>query len=113
MDQSADSARNDVKNVGRGLLMGAADIVPGVSGGTMALILGIYERLVGAISHIDFECLGLAREGRFAEGRLDTQTFVFWPPWSRGSESEWSASRVSCTTSLSTRWAPPLAPSLV
>ena len=29
--------------------MGAADIVPGVSGGTIALILGIYERLVASI----------------------------------------------------------------
>lgn len=36
-------------NYGRGLLMGAADIVPGVSGGTMALIVGIYERLVRSI----------------------------------------------------------------
>src|SRR5690606_19195208 len=34
----------------RGFLMGAADIVPGVSGGTIALVLGIYERLVHAIS---------------------------------------------------------------
>jgi putative membrane protein len=33
-----------------GVLMGSADIIPGVSGGTMALIVGIYERLVGAIS---------------------------------------------------------------
>jgi putative membrane protein len=33
-------------NVLRGFLMGSADIVPGVSGGTVALILGIYERLV-------------------------------------------------------------------
>ena len=33
----------------RGLMMGACDIVPGVSGGTIALITGIYERLVGAI----------------------------------------------------------------
>ena len=30
----------------RGVLMGAADIVPGVSGGTVALVLGIYERLI-------------------------------------------------------------------
>lgn len=36
-------------NFARGLLMGAADIVPGVSGGTMALIVGIYERLVRSI----------------------------------------------------------------
>lgn len=33
-----------------GMLMGGADIIPGVSGGTMALIVGIYERLVGGIS---------------------------------------------------------------
>jgi putative membrane protein len=36
-------------NTARGLLMGAADIVPGVSGGTMALIVGIYERLIRSI----------------------------------------------------------------
>ena len=67
MDRPADSPLNDAKNVGRGLLMGAADIVPGVSGGTMALILGIYERLVTAISHVDLELVGHLREGRWAE----------------------------------------------
>ena len=36
-----------------GLSMGCADVVPGVSGGTVALILGIYERLVTAISRFD------------------------------------------------------------
>jgi len=39
-----------VRNAVYGMLMGAADIIPGVSGGTMALIVGIYERLVRAIS---------------------------------------------------------------
>lgn len=38
----------------RGILMGSADIVPGVSGGTIALITGIYERLVHSISTINF-----------------------------------------------------------
>lgn len=33
----------------RGFAMGAADIVPGVSGGTIALVLGIYERLVASV----------------------------------------------------------------
>jgi putative membrane protein len=33
----------------RGFLMGSADVVPGVSGGTIALVLGIYERLVHSI----------------------------------------------------------------
>lgn len=38
----------------RGVLMGSADIVPGVSGGTIALITGIYGHLVEAISKINF-----------------------------------------------------------
>lgn len=36
--------------VGKGMCMGTADIIPGVSGGTMAYILGIYERLLGSIT---------------------------------------------------------------
>lgn len=46
-------------NVVRGFSMGAADIVPGVSGGTIALLLGIYERLIANI-----------RSGARALGRL-------------------------------------------
>jgi len=37
----------------RGLAMGAADAVPGVSGGTIALITGIYERLIAAVTAIE------------------------------------------------------------
>ncbi len=37
----------------RGVLMGAADAVPGVSGGTMALVTGIYQRLIVALSRFD------------------------------------------------------------
>jgi putative membrane protein len=36
----------------RGALMGAADVVPGVSGGTMALILGVYARLLTALASL-------------------------------------------------------------
>jgi putative membrane protein len=36
-------------NVVRGFFMGMADVVPGVSGGTVALVFGIYHRLVGSI----------------------------------------------------------------
>lgn len=36
-----------LKHYGRGFLMGCADIVPGVSGGTIALILGIYRMFIG------------------------------------------------------------------
>ncbi|WP_226038171.1 DUF368 domain-containing protein [Aquibacillus saliphilus] len=38
------------KNIYRGLLMGASDVVPGVSGGTIAVVLGIYEQLIEAIN---------------------------------------------------------------
>ncbi|MCB1027594.1 MAG: DUF368 domain-containing protein, partial [Microthrixaceae bacterium] len=33
----------------RGFLMGSADIVPGVSGGTIALVLGIYTHLIDTV----------------------------------------------------------------
>ncbi len=35
----------------KGFIMGIANIIPGVSGGTLALILGIYEKFIGAINH--------------------------------------------------------------
>lgn len=38
----------------KGVCMGAADVVPGVSGGTMALILGIYQTLINAIKSFDY-----------------------------------------------------------
>ena len=43
--------------------MGSADIVPGVSGGTIALITGIYGHLVEAISNIRFGFLKLLFKG--------------------------------------------------
>lgn len=61
-DDTADTERiagglgaADFRTLGCGVLMGAADIVPGVSGGTVALILGIYNRLVTAVSRFDRE----------------------------------------------------------
>ena len=50
-----------LRNVAYGLLMGGADIIPGVSGGTMALIVGVYERLVHAISTLVSFGLALLR----------------------------------------------------
>ncbi len=43
----------------KGLAMGAADVVPGVSGGTLAFILGVYERLLAAISSCNLAGLKL------------------------------------------------------
>ena len=54
----------------RGYLMGAADIVPGVSGGTIALVLGIYERLIASVRS------GSSALGAFL--RLDFSGGVAW-----------------------------------
>jgi putative membrane protein len=57
----------------RGILMGCADSVPGISGGTVALVLGIYQRLVMAISHFDRRFLRLLgrRAWRQAAAHVD------------------------------------------
>ena len=40
-----------LKNVLKGMLIGIANIIPGVSGGTMAVSMGIYDKLIQCISH--------------------------------------------------------------
>ncbi len=47
--------------------MGAADSVPGVSGGTVALITGIYERLIGALKSVDLSAIEKIRKGKLSE----------------------------------------------
>lgn len=49
----------------KGLAMGAANVIPGVSGGTIALITGIYERLINAIKHCDLTAARLFFTGQF------------------------------------------------
>jgi putative membrane protein len=51
----------------KGMAMGAADVVPGVSGGTLAFILGIYQRLLAAISSVNLAAVKLLARGKFAE----------------------------------------------
>lgn len=51
----------------KGIGMGAADVVPGVSGGTIALIVGIYEELVNSIKSVNLHSLKLLFTFRFAE----------------------------------------------
>lgn len=51
----------------KGMAMGAADVVPGVSGGTIAFITGIYEELIGSISNINKHTLTLLFKGEFRE----------------------------------------------
>lgn len=49
----------------KGMAMGAADVVPGVSGGSIALIAGIYEKLLDSINAVDLEAFHLLRKGQF------------------------------------------------
>lgn len=48
-----------------GLAIGAANVIPGVSGGTIALLTGVYERLLAAIGKIGGEPLRMLRAGQF------------------------------------------------
>ena len=50
----------------KGACMGAADVIPGVSGGTIAFIMGIYDEFVGSLASINGEALKLLLKGRFA-----------------------------------------------
>ena len=51
----------------KGCAMGAADVVPGVSGGTIAFITGIYEELIDSIKSIDLQALKLLLSLKFAD----------------------------------------------
>lgn len=67
----------------RGVLMGSADIVPGVSGGTIALITGIYAHLVEAISRIRFGFVKPLLKGDingFINGLFEEIDFKFFIP---------------------------------
>lgn len=77
---------NTVKQAGRnfkdylllafkGMGMGAADVVPGVSGGTIAFITNIYEELINSIRSVDVHALKLLFTGKFS---------AFWK-WINGS----------------------------
>lgn len=50
-----------------GFAMGSADIVPGVSGGTMAFILGVYETLIDAIKSFNLDVIKLALQFRIKD----------------------------------------------
>lgn len=51
----------------KGIGMGAADIIPGVSGGTIAFITGIYDEFVGALNNFDNTAVKLFFTGKFKE----------------------------------------------
>ncbi len=55
--------------------MGAANVIPGVSGGTVAFVTGIYERLINAIKSCDLTALQLLAKGKIREV---SQRIDFW-----------------------------------
>ena len=62
----------------KGMAMGGANVIPGVSGGTVAFITGIYERLINALKSIDLESLKLFFSGKFVTfaERIDLKFLV-------------------------------------
>jgi putative membrane protein len=74
-EQAGDKPRSIRSYIGltiRGFCMGAADVVPGVSGGTMAFILGIYEELLEAIRSFDLQFLRLLIRFKFKDAFINT-----------------------------------------
>ena len=70
-------------NIIKGVMIGIANIIPGVSGGTMAVSLGIYDRLIGAVSGLFKEfkkriafLIGIVGFTYAIEYLLDKHTFV-------------------------------------
>lgn len=51
----------------KGACMGAADVIPGVSGGTIAFIMGIYDEFVGSIAKIDSTAVSMLMHGRIKD----------------------------------------------
>ncbi len=57
----------------KGIAMGTADAVPGVSGGTIALVVGIYERLIAAVTAVDPDRIRRVLAGVRPENRADAR----------------------------------------
>ena len=58
---------DDIFRFLKGFAMGAANVIPGVSGGTIAFITGVYERLIESIKKFDATTIGLLVKLRFKE----------------------------------------------
>jgi putative membrane protein len=56
-----------ISNLLKGALMGAANVIPGVSGGTMALLTGIFEKLIDSIKSFDVRAVKLGCTFKFKE----------------------------------------------
>ncbi|MCF0166158.1 MAG: DUF368 domain-containing protein [Bacteroidales bacterium] len=61
------SVKENLMTALKGVAMGAANVIPGVSGGTIALMTGIFTRLIESIKSFDGKALKLIFTGRWAE----------------------------------------------
>ena len=67
----------------KGCCIGVANVIPGVSGGTMAVMLGIYERLIRALRHIGFStvrkllAIFTLKKGAISEARTELHRIDF------------------------------------
>ena len=73
----SDHTRTIAANALRGLLMGSFDVVPGVSGGTVALVVGIYERLIASLRALVDAALSLLRRD-LARMRASLEEADWW-----------------------------------
>ena len=59
--------KEHIANFLKGFAMGVANVIPGVSGGTIALLTGIFERLINALKSFDVEAVRLLFKFKFKE----------------------------------------------
>ena len=60
----------------KGIGMGAANVIPGVSGGTVALITNIFEKLIHSIKSFDLKAIKLLFQGRFKAILIDADEYL-------------------------------------
>ncbi|MDA8796627.1 DUF368 domain-containing protein [Aquiluna sp.] len=66
-----------IANLLRGLLIGTAEVIPGVSGGTIALIVGIYERIIGSAANA-VEAFVFLLRGKLQEAKVPARQIDWW-----------------------------------
>ena len=59
----------------KGITMGVANVIPGVSGGTIALITEIYEELINSLKSFDLKALKLLLKGQFKDFTVHTNLY--------------------------------------
>ncbi len=71
--------RNAISLLLKGAAMGAANVIPGVSGGTVAFLTGIYERMIEALKSFNLDALRLLARREFGAFLKHTDlVFLFW-----------------------------------